>query len=183
MLAGEPHLSYRLLGDGSFKGQTLCGSDMLVWSRDETPEGAAFPILNALFSTIQYSMVLERLPSAHAEVIRHWINFTRTHREALLKGRFRPHHPENGYTWIEGESAKERIIAAYAHDVCVNTGTSDRQVFLVNATGGKGLLAEFTAAARVEFFDVFGKPAGFASVAEGISRLNVPVSGFAKVVW
>ncbi|MBR4616472.1 MAG: alpha-galactosidase, partial [Kiritimatiellae bacterium] len=164
-------------------GKAAVHSDMLVWSRDETPEGAAFPILNALFSAIQYSMVLEHLPSAHAEVVRHWINFTRMHREALLKGRFRPHHPESGYTWIEGESAEERIIAAHANDVCVNTGASDRQVFLVNATGGKGLLAEFAADARVEFFDVFGKPAGSASVAKGICRLNVPASGFAKVVW
>ena len=164
-------------------GKTAVHSDMLVWSRDETPEGAAFPILNALFSTIQYSMVLERLPSAHAEVIRHWIDFTRVHREALLKGSFRPHHPENGYTWIEGESSEERVITAHANDVCVNTGASDRPVFLVNATGGKGLLAEFVADARVEFFDVFGKPAGSASVVKGISRINVPVSGFAKVIW
>ncbi|MBR0403617.1 MAG: hypothetical protein IJI68_00125 [Eggerthellaceae bacterium] len=72
---------------------------------------------------------------------------------------------------------------AHANDVCVNTGASDRQVFLVNATGGKGLLAEFAADARVEFFDVFGKPAGSASVAKGICRLNVPASGFAKVAW
>ena len=105
------------------------------------------------------------------------------HREALLKGSFRPHHPENGYTWIEGESAAERVITAHANDVCVNIGASDRPVLLVNATGGKGLLAEFVANARVEFFDVFGKPAGSASVAKGISRLSVPVSGFAKVVW
>ena len=164
-------------------GKAAVHSDMLVWSRDETPEGAAFPILNALFSAIQYSMVLAKLPPAHAEVVRHWIDFTRMHREALLKGRFRPHHPESGYTWIEGESTEERIIAAYADDVCVNTRTSDRQVFLVNATGGMGLLAEFAADANVEFFDVFGNPAGSASVAKGVSRLNVPASGFAKVVW
>ena len=65
-------------------GKTAVHSDMLVWSRDETPEGAALPILNALFSTIQYSMVLSTLPPAHAEVIRHWIAFSREHREALL---------------------------------------------------------------------------------------------------
>ena len=164
-------------------GKTAVHSDMLVWGRDETPEGAALPILNALFSAIQYSMVLAKLPPSHAEVVRHWIAFSREHRDALLMGAFRPHHPESGYTWIEGESAEERIIAAHANDVCVNTGASDRQVFLVNATGGKGLLAEFAADARVEFFDVFGKPAGSASVAKGICRLNVPASGFAKVVW
>ena len=54
-------------------GSIAVHSDMLVWSRDETPEGAALPILNALFSTIQYSMVLAKVPSAHREVIRRWL--------------------------------------------------------------------------------------------------------------
>ena len=41
----------------------------------------------------------------------------------------------------------------------------------------------FAADARVEFFDVFGKPAGTASVAMGLVCLDIPASGFAKVIW
>ena len=37
--------------------------------------------------------------------------------------------------------------------------------------------------ARVEFFDVFGKPTGVTSVAKGVSRLDIPASGFAKIAW
>ena len=40
-------------------------SDMLVWSRNETPEGAALPILNVLYSTIQYSMILKTINPQH----------------------------------------------------------------------------------------------------------------------
>jgi len=156
---------------------------MLVWSRDETPEGAALPILNALFSTIQYSMVLKGMPESHRRVIRAWIDFSQRHRDALLKGRFRPHHPESGYTWIEGESDRERVIAVYGNDVCVRTGAADRPAYLVNATGGRGILVEFAADARVEFFDVFGNPSGSTSVIKGVGRIDVPVSGFAKVEW
>ena len=158
-------------------------SDMLVWSKDETPEGAALPILNALFSTIQYSMVLAKVSPEHRKVISSWICFSQEHRKALLRGAFRPHHAENGYTWIEGESEDERIVAVYANDVCVRTGVADRPVFIVNATGGRSALVEFAADARVEFFDVFGKPAGATSVAKGVLRLNIPASGFAKVAW
>ena len=164
-------------------GSIAVHSDMLVWSRDETPEGSALPILNALFSTIQYSMVLATVPTAHREVIRSWLGFSQAHRKALLRGAFRPHHAENGYTWIEGESAEERVIAAYANDVCVRTGTSDRPVFLVNATGGVGVLVESAAAGRASFFDVFGKPVGEAKLPAGISRLAIPVSGHAKIAW
>ncbi len=36
-------------------------------SKDETPEGAALPILNALYSTIQCSMVLAKIRPDHRE--------------------------------------------------------------------------------------------------------------------
>ena len=159
-------------------------SDMLVWNKDETPEGAALPILNALFSTIQYSMVLSKMSPDHRRVVSAWIRFTQDHREALLKGSFRPHHPEMGYSWIEGESSQERVVAAYADDVCVKAGDADRQVFLVNATGKAGLLAELASeAAKVEYFNVFGEKVGERSSLSGIVRLAVPASGYAKVVW
>lgn len=164
-------------------GGVAVHSDMLVWSRDETPQGAAMPILNALFSTIQYSMVLETVNPAHRDVIRHWLGFSQTHRDSLLKGRFRPHHPENGYTWIEGESAHERMIAAYSDDVCVKAGEADKPVFIVNATGGDKVLVELPSSGRAEFFDVFGKAVGGISVSPGIVRLPVPASGYAKITW
>jgi len=158
-------------------------SAMLVWSRDEPAEGAALPILNALFSTIQYSLVLAKIRPAHREVIRHWLHFSQRHRQALLKGDFRPHHPENGYTWIEGESPWERVVASYSKDVCVPTGAADKPVFLVNATGGEGLFLDFGAPATVELFDTLGKLVGKVGVRKGIYRLKVPTSGYAKVLW
>lgn len=159
-------------------------SDMLVWSKDETPEGAALPILNALYSTIQYSMVLAKIRPDHRAVIRHWLDFSRQHRAALLKGRFTPHHAENGYTWIEGESASERVVTSYSGDGIVRAGAPDRDVLLVNATGGKGLLVEFSVRpAAIALFDVFGRPSGQAEPREGLVRLPVPASGYARVTW
>lgn len=158
-------------------------SDMLVWSKDETPEGTALPILNALFSTIQYSMILKTIPLAHRDVIRHWLAFSQKHRNALVKGSFTPHHPENGYTWIEGECADERIVAVYANDVYVRTGSPDRPVYIVNATGGIGVVVDIAAPCRVEFFDVFGNPSGVVDFSAGFAKLPIPSSGFAKVIW
>jgi len=159
-------------------------SDMLVWSRDETPEGAALPILNALFSTIQYSMVLAKIPPKHRRVIRHWLAFSQRHRQALLKGDFRPHHPENGYTWIEGESPWERVIASYSKDVCVPVGGPGKAVCLVNATGGEGMFLDFGASANVTLFDTFGKQVGKVRVLQkGLYRLAVPNAGYAHVDW
>ena len=162
-------------------GKAAVHSDMLVWSRDETPEGAALPVLNALFSTVQYSMVLAKLPPAHAEVIRHWIGFTRSHREALLKGKFRPHHPESGYTWIEGESGSERVVTVHSAEVCVPVDATAKSSYVVNATGGAGVLVELAVPCKVERFDVFGKPDGSSECSAGFHRIPVKASGYARL--
>ena len=164
-------------------GRTAVHADMLVWSRDETIEGAALPILSALFGTVQYSMILNTVRSEHKEVIRHWIDFTMRHRETLLKGDFRPHHPEGGYSWVEAESVAERITAVYSPSVCANSGAADKPLILVNATGTGAVLVELAADARVEFFDVLGRPSGKTSAEKGLVRLAVPASGYAKIDW
>jgi len=165
-------------------GTTAVHSDMLVWSREETPEGAALPILNVLFSTIQYSMILNTVRPEHREVIRAWLNFSQAHRETLLKGEFRPHHPENGYSWIEAESANERIIAVYSSDVCANCGPADKPVYVVNATMSDATLIELSAKPKlVELFDVYGRPTGQVEATSGLTRLPVPKSGYAKILW
>jgi len=159
-------------------------SDMLVWSKDETPEGAALPILNALYSTIQYSMILERIAPTHKRVIRHWLDFSKKHREALLKGRFTPHHAENGYTWVEGESESERIITSYSQDVVVRAGAPDRRVVLVNATGAQGMVVDFPVdPKKVECFNVFGEACDADVPSAGVVRFPVPSSGYAILSW
>ena len=162
-------------------GKTAVHSDMLVWSRDETPEGAAVPILNALFSTIQYSMVLSSLPPSHTEVVRHWISFSREHREALLKGAFRPHHPESGYTWIEGESETEFVVTVHQAEICVPVDARAKPSYVVNATGGEGVLVELAVPCRVECFNVFGKSDGATELATGFHHLPVKRSGYAGI--
>ena len=164
-------------------GGTAVQSDGLVWSEDESPEGAALPILNALYSTIRHPTALATLKPVHREVVLRWIAFSREHREALLEGRFAPHHPESGYPWIESESAAERVITVYSKEVCAPSGAADRPVWLVNATGGSGTLCELIAPATVEYFDVFGKATGRVRAAKGLYRLNIPNAGCAKIAW
>ena len=181
----DPTANRRRICDLRLTSDTIAvHSDMLVWSARETPEGAALPILNVLFSTIQYSMILAKVSPEHRRVIASWLRFSQEHRASLLKGAFRPHHPELGYTWIEGESADERVIAVYADDVCTRAGAADRPVFLVNATGRAGVLVELAAKPeKVESFDVFGEKTGEAAPSSGLVRLAVPASGYARIGW
>ena len=157
-------------------------SDMLVWSKDETPEGAALPILNALFSTVQYSMILAKIDPAHKDVIRHWLKFSQDHRAALLKGGFRPHHAENGYTWIESWNDTERILATYAGNQVLSVPADGKTVYAVNATQEASLVLDLAGSPmRVEAFDTFGKSAGSRSLAKGLNRVAVPPSGYLRL--
>ena len=157
-------------------------SDMLVWSKDETPEGAALPILNALFSTIQYSMILAKINPAHRDVIRHWLAFSQAHRAALLKGGFLPHHAENGYTWIESWSDAERILATYAGNQVLPIAADGKTVYAVNATPDASLVLDLAAAPQTaEAFDTFGRSAGRRTLAKGLNRVAVPPSGYLRL--
>ena len=181
----DPCANRRRICDLRLTSQTIAvHSDMLIWSKDETPEDAALPILNALYSTVQYSMILAKINPAHKRVIRHWIDFSKKHGDALLKGRFTPHHAENGYTWIEGESEEERVVTSYSQDAVVRSGPTDRTIILVNATGAVGMLVELSAKpASIEMFNVFGEPCGTADAGAGLARMPVPASGTAVVRW
>lgn len=161
-------------------GETAVHSDMLVWHPGETPERAARPILNSLFSTIQYSMVLARTPEAHREVIRHWIKFSDEHRDALQRGAFRPAHPELNFPLIEGEGAADRVTAVYARGIVVDA-PGGKPHFVVNAADAAGVVVDLREAADAEVRDVFGRVVGAERLEPGLRRVAVPPSGYLRL--
>ena len=162
-------------------GETAVHSDMLEWNVADTPERAAKPILASLFSTIQYSMVLSRLPASHLEMMRHWIGFTQRHRETLLKGTLTAFHPEAHYPVLAAESASERVIGAYVSGSVVSV--ADRKpTVVVNATGGGDLVLDFAEApSGVTVRDTFGNIVAQPALGLGLVRLSVPVSGYVEI--
>jgi len=161
-------------------GTTAVHSDMLVWSPDETPAGAARPILSALFGTIQYSMILQKIPESHRAVIRHWLKFSQEHRATLLKGAFRPHHPEAGYPLVEAESEAERIVGVYLDGQVVPVGTVGKPTYVLNATPSDRLIVRTDGAACGQAFGPSGGAAGDVSVQPGLSEIRVPSGGFVR---
>jgi alpha-galactosidase len=160
-------------------GSTSVHSDMIAWSGDESAAGAALPILNALFATIQYSMILEKASAEHREVIRHWLRFSQEHRETLLKSAFRPRHPQNAYPLIEAESDRELIVAVYNPDT-VAAAKAGKKSYVINATLSPSLVVELDGAVRAELYDTLGRKVTDRDCGKGLVRLDVPAGGFAK---
>ena len=121
----------RLLCDGS-----AVHSDMLRWHPDETPERAQRFILNSLFGTIQYSVMLREAKPEMRAMIAKWIRFTAEHRETLLRGVFRPHFPHLNYPVIEAESASERIVVVYDPAVKFDLGRVDKPTYVIDGVTG-----------------------------------------------
>ena len=163
-------------------GHTAVHADMIEWNVDESPEVAARHILSALFSTIQYSMMLCDISPEQRAMIKHWIDFTQCHRTTLLKSSFRPYHPELCYPLIEAESADELISAVYADNTIATVASADKTVYVVNATGQGSVVVDLAAAPRrIEAFDTYGNPVKVAKPKAGVSRINVPVSGYIRL--
>ncbi len=164
-------------------GASAVHADMLEWHPSDTPENAARPILASMFGVIQYSMALRDLPASHQEVIRHWLDFSQRHRAALLKGRFRAHHPEALYPLLEAEGDAERIFGVYTEGYCVPTGEADRAVYVLNGTGAAGVIVDFAAKPNaVEIFDTFGREVATRPVeSAGLAKIPVPAGGYARI--
>ena len=121
----------RLLCDG-----TSVHADMLRWHPDETPENAQRFILNALFGTVQYSVMLREAKPETKAMIEKWIRFSDEHRETLLKGMFRPHFPHLNYPVVEAESATERIVVIYDPAVKFELGPASKKTYVIDGLSG-----------------------------------------------
>ena len=165
-------------------GSTAVHADMLEWNLNEKPEVVARHILSAMYGVVQYSAMLRDIPESHLKVMRHWIEFSQKHRKTLLHSSFRPYNPEARFPVLEAESAEERVITLYQEGVVVNVGATNREVYILNATGAEGLVVELQEKPRkVEYFDMYGNSVAGNKLAKGVQRAAVPVSGYVKLSY
>ena len=165
-------------------GKGAVHGDMLEWHPDEPAEVAARAILDSIFGVVQYSMVLCRLPERHVEMVRHWIDFSTRHEEALLHGKFRAYNPEHGYPVLAGESADERVLGVYLSGFSVDCGDADRTTYVLNGTGADRILLRLRATPRtVQAFDTFGRAAKAPELAAGVCEVEVPRAGYLRISY
>jgi alpha-galactosidase len=165
-------------------GTTAVHADMLEWNSAEKPEVAARHILSALYGVVQYSVMLRDIPKEQKQVVKHWIEFSQKHRKTLLHSSFKPYHPESGFPILEAESSEERIITAYQESVVVNGGKADREIYILNATGVERVFVELDAKPKkAEYYDTYGNLVAGAKLAKGLQSVNIPVSGYVRLIY
>lgn len=160
-------------------GNSAVHADMLEWRNDIPAEEAARHVLSAMFGVIQYSVHLGNLPDDHRRMISHWFGFSQKHSKTLLQSEFRPYHPEACYPVIEAESDVERIIGVYEDMSYAAVPEADKPVYLLNATGKPSVVVDLAKAPKsAEAYDVYGNSVPVQLPAAGVSRIDLPVSGY-----
>ena len=163
-------------------GETAVHSDMLEWNLSIPAEEAALHVLNSIFGVVQYSVMLRKAPESHLRMIKHWIEFSRRHCNALLKGRFTPRHAELMFPEIEAEDDAERIIGIYDDGRVADCGDLAKPTLVLNATASGRLILRLAGPAKVEAFDTFGDAAGGFTPEAGLAEVACPPGGYLSVI-
>ncbi len=163
-------------------GETAAHSDMLMWHPDDPVESAALQLVNVLFSVPQISVLLDKIPPEHVEMLGFWLAFWREHRDVLLDGAFAPHRPEAIYPVVFARTDEKLVAASYAETVVSLQGELPPTLILVNGTLGSGVVLELErdgGSREIEVRDCRGRVVrtGSVELAKGLHKMEVPAAG------
>ena len=129
-------IDLRLLG-----GKTAVHSDMLMWSEEETAEGAAYQITSCLFSVPQISVRWNETSDEQKKMMKFYLPFIDANRDVLLHGDLRAKGLAFDYTFASAALDKREICALYSGKVAEIRAGMD-SIVVVNATPNRELYIE-----------------------------------------
>jgi len=167
-------------------GRTAVHSDMFMWHMDDPVESAALQLLNVLFAVPQVSVLIDKLPADHREMLRFWLGFWRGHRDVLLDGQLSPLHPESLYPVVTASTRATRIVAVYQESIADAGVDVPAKVLLVNATLRDRVVLELSedlGQRHVEVFDCRGRRVREEDqpLPVGLHPLRVPPAGLVRL--
>lgn len=169
-----------------FSGNTAVHADPIMWSSKDTVENAALQFINPLFSVPQVSVILEKLPKEHMDMVKFWIDFSIKHRDVLIDGELTAKSPEAQYPVIIGENNKKRLIALY-DDMYIKTGTNtpDKLIIVNGAmTEEVILIVEECIEGIMQSYDCKGNLVNEKKISlkSGICKLEIEKSGVLEIL-
>ena len=69
----------------------------------------------------------------------------------------------------------------YAENACVKVGKPSKTSYVINATGTDSVIVETTVPRMADLFNTIGERTETIRIASGISRICIPMSGFARL--
>ncbi len=165
-------------------GKTPVHSDMLMWHGADPVESAAHQVICTLFTVPQISVLLDKIPEDHREMLRFWLSFWNKNRDVLLDGEFSAENPESLYSLVQ--SKKDGHVIAVAHAKPILTVNSFERLDFINASTETALIVRATADCSTRAYTVYdctGKEAahGECLLSRGLHEFPVPRCGMIRL--
>jgi len=167
-------------------GNTPAHSDMVMWHPNDSVESAAMQLVHTLFSVPQVSVLLDRYPQSHVEMVRRYLSFWRENRDVLLEGHLEPAEPGMLYPAAIARNREKMIAACFGTSVVSIPHEVPGYLAVVNGTLGERVILELGKDAgtrKVTVTDCRGKRVSSRAVRLGakVHALGIPPAGIAEL--
>ena len=155
-------------------GKTAVHSDMIMWNTEDTPENAALQFVSILYSVPQISMLIEKLPVSHYNMLKYYISFWKAHRDILLDGKLTAKNPESEYSIVSSALDNKEIFTSYTDTVIP---VSADYTVAVNGTRGNSLIIKNADGKNYRIVDCMGNETDNGRFVSDIAEITVPTAG------
>ncbi len=153
-------------------------SDMLLWSKDETPENIAAMLLNVAFSVPQISVLTAEMNGRQRDVIKNYLTYWTKYRDVFLHGEMTVFDPQANYSCVCAENEDLKIAVLYLPVIFSFNGKST-DVF--NACSEDGIFVECETETQAVCYDIYGQKTAEISIGAGAAKLPVARGGKAEL--
>lgn len=115
-------------------GETAVHSDPIVWHYGEKPEVAALQIVDSLFSTMQFSVRLDKMDDRQKAMVQNYMAFMREHKALLQDAPIEAKEPQNLYPEVRVKDDTTEIVALYSTDRVAELDSQKACTIIVNGT-------------------------------------------------
>ena len=156
-------------------------SDMMYWSKHDTPENVATQLWGTMFSVPQISNVYSETTPEQREVLKNYLDFWTVHRDTLMDGKLNVKLEGYGYGYATAKGENEKITLA-SSEAYFDVTDGYAENYLVNITGKDTVVLKAEKGAFVEVFDCRGKRVGGKKKVKSVlSEIYVPIGALLKV--
>lgn len=155
-------------------GKTAVHSDMIMWNTEDTVENAALQFTSILYSVPQISMLIDKLPPEHYEMLKFYISFWKEWKKVLLDGKLTATNPENEYSLVCSRLDDTEIYTAYSDTVIPAT---TKKTIAVNATAVNSLIIKNALNKNYRVLNCMGEEIEKGILSANLQEIEVPTAG------
>lgn len=156
-------------------------SDMMYWSKQDTPENVAVQLFGTMFSVPQISNVYSETTPEQREVLKNYLNFWTAHKSTLMDGRLSVKLEGYGYGYATARGESEKISLA-SNEAYLDATDGYAENYAVNITSSENFIVKASKGDVLEVFDCRGKRVGGKKrIRSTLSEIYVPLGACVKV--